>query len=358
MFRQPKWPAARLAITSVFARSQRPLNAPVPDPVLKPSRHALKRGLSQVFAPEINARGPLRIIHRRVSPRFSTYPADVVQIQFADGTREHLLCKYAHGVENTPFSPHRGLVYESRVYQQLMRHPSLSLPLYWGSFTDDETGDFAFVMRFYPGGMTAAQGCDEGGLTELIRWMAEFHAWGEAQVAAPEWNFLMRYDPAYYTHWLDLTLALARPLAHEYPWLEQAAAAYRDRIPLLEMRRPTIVHGELTTRNTLWADGRIMLVDWETAAVGPAEIDLALFTFDWDLEDLTALEESYAQIRWQGSPPDDFADVMLAARLYVAYHWIFSSPDGGDEDRVRSHLATVQRKAARWRLIPDTYLIS
>jgi len=188
--------------------------------------------------------------------------------------------------------------------------------------------------------------------------MAEFHAWGEAQVAVPEWNFLMRYDHAYYAHWLDLTLALARPLAREYPWLEQAAAAYRDRIPLLVARPPTVVHGELTNRNTLWADGRIMPVDWETAAVGPAEIDLALFTFDWDLKDVRTLEESYVQMRWQGAPPTDFADVMLAARLYVAYHWIFSSPDGRDVNRVRSHLATVQRKAARWGVIPGSYLIS
>jgi len=334
------------------------LNAPVPDSDTKPSRLALKRGLAQVFAPEINARGPLRIVHRRVSPQRSTYLADVVQIQFADGSREHLLCKYAHGVESMPFSPHYGLVHESRVYQQLMRHPSLSLPRYWGSFTDDETSEFAFVMRFYPGGMTAAQACDEGGVTELIRWMAEFHTWGEAQVAEPQWDFLTRYDAAYYAHWLDLTNTLAGPLAHEYPWLEQAAAAYRDRIPLLVTRPPTILHGELTTRNTLWTDGGIMPIDWETAAVGPAEIDLALFTFDWDLEDVRTLEESYVQVRWQGSPPEGFGDVMLAARLYVSYHWIFSSPDGRDVNRVRSHLANVQRKAARWGVIPAEYLIS
>jgi hypothetical protein len=48
---------------------------------------------------------------------------------------------------------------------------------------------------------------------------------------------------------------------------------------------------------------------------------------------------------------------MLAARLYVAYHWIFSSPDSRDEARVRSHLETVQRKAARWGIIPPHYLI-
>jgi aminoglycoside phosphotransferase (APT) family kinase protein len=205
--------------------------------------------------------------------------------------------------------------------------------------------------------MTAAQACEQGGLTELIRRMAAFHAWGESQVAEPSWGFLTQYDEAYYTHWLDLTCALARPMAQEFPWLDQVATAYRERIPLLTRRPQTIIHGELTTRNTLWADGRIMVIDWETAAVGPAEVDLALFTFDWDLDDVRSLEASYVQARWQGSPPAGFDDVMLAARLYVAYHWIFSSPDGRDEARVRSHLETVQRKAARWGIIPASYLI-
>ncbi len=341
----------------MFQRSQSPVETPLSDSVPKPSRQSLSRGLSEVFSAEIATRGPLRVRHRRTSPHLSTYPADVVRVEFADGSSEHLLCKYAHGVERLPFSPHQGLAHEARVYETLLRHDSALLPQYWGSFTDVETGDFAFVMRFYPAGMTAAQACEQGGLTELIRRMAAFHAWGESQVAEPSWGFLTQYDEAYYTHWLDLTCALARPMAQEFPWLDQVATAYRERIPLLTRRPQTIIHGELTTRNTLWADGRIMVIDWETAAVGPAEVDLALFTFDWDLDDVRSLEASYVQARWQGSPPADFDDVMLAARLYVAYHWIFSSPDGRDDARVCSHLATVQRKAARWGIIPASYLI-
>jgi len=346
-----------LAGNHASQRSQSPVEAPLSDSVPKPSRQSLARGLSEVFSAEIATRGPLRVRHRRTSPRLSTYPADVVRVEFADGSSEHLLCKYAHGVEHAAFSPHQGLAHEARVYETLLRYDSALLPRYWGSFTDDETGDFAFVMRFYPGEMNAAQACEQGGLTELIRWMAAFHTWGESQVAEPGWGFLTRYDEPYYAHWLDLTSALARPMAQDFPWLDQVAAAYRERISLLTRRPQTIIHGELTTRNTLWADGRIMVIDWETAAVGPAEIDLALFTFDWDLEDVRSLEESYVHARWQGSAPTGFTEVMLAARLYVAYHWIFSSPDGRDEARVRSHLETVQRKAARWGIIPASYLI-
>ena len=333
------------------------MEAPLSDSVTKPSRQSLSRGLSEVFSAEIATRGPLRVRHRRTSPRVSTYPADVVLVEFANGSREHLLCKYAHGVEHAAFSPHQGLAYEALVYSSLLRHDPVLLPRYWGSFKDDETGDLAFVMRFYPGAMSASQACEWGAMTDLIRWMAAFHAWGESQVAEPSWQFLKRYDEAYYVHWLDLTCALARPLAHEFPWLDQVASAYRERVPLLTRQRQTIIHGELTTGNTIWADGRIMVIDWETTAVGPAEIDLALITFDWDLEDVRSMEALYVQARWQGSPPAGFADVMLAARLYVAYHWIFSSPDDRDDARVRIHLETVRRKAARWGIIPASYLI-
>jgi hypothetical protein len=333
------------------------LNDPPSPAVARPSRTAILDGLTRVFAEEIRTKGKLRVVHRRANPRSSTYLADIVRVQFADGSTEHLLCKYAHGVELPRFSPHRGVAYEAAVYEQLSLQSPAAIPRYWGSFIDQDTGDFALVMRFYPHGMSAAQALDHGGPTALIHWMAAFHNWGQSHVAAPAWGFLTRYDADYYLHWLDVTCDLARPLASEYPWLDQAAAAYRERIPLLASRGATIIHGELTARNSLWADGHIMPIDWETAAAGPAEVDLAVFTFDWDLDDVRALEKSYVQMRWQGSPPADFGETMLAARLYVCFHWIFSNPDSRDVVRVRNHLETVQCEAARWGIIPTRYLI-
>jgi len=322
-------------------------------PGIPPTRAALRRGLEQVLAGEIAERGPLRITSRRPSPRASTYLADVVRVRFADGSSERLLCKYAGGVDLDPASPHRGLAHEAAVYDRVLQAAPLSLPQVWGSFRDPGTGEFGLVLRFYDDGLTSAQASDHGGTTAAVRWLAELHRWAESRIDDPGWRILDRYDAAFYRRWLDRTCELARPLAAEVPWLEQVAAAYRDRIPLLVQERPTLIHGEYTPRNAFWAEGRIMPVDWETAAIGPGQIDLAVYTFDWELEDTRELEAAYAEARWGGGAPAEFAETMLAARLYVSFHWIFSGSFRSDVPRVRSHLEGLLDEAIRWGILPE-----
>lgn len=321
-------------------------------PGTRPSREALAGGLEEVFTAEVARRGPLRITSRRPSPRTSTYLADIVHVRFADGSRERLLCKHADGVGPPP--PHRGLDYEADVYRHVLGGCPCATPHCWGRFTDRRSGTSTLVLRFYPDALSAAQAVEEGGVTAAVDWLARFHAWAESRVAEPGWRFLTRYDEAFYRLWVDRTCELARPLAADYPWLGRAAAAYRDRIPLLLSRVPTCVHGEFTTRNALWADGRLLPVDWETAAIGPAEIDLAVFSYDWEPEDLVAMEAAYVERRWGGRPPDDFAETLVAARLYVSLHWIFSRFSGSEECRVRDHLEGFHAEACRLGIVaPD-----
>jgi len=95
----------------------------------------------------------------------------------------------------------------------------------------------------------------------------------------------------------------------------------------------------------------VLPVDWETAAIGPGEIDLAVFTFDWDLDELPDLERMYVEARWGGSPPAEFAETLIAARLYVSFHWIFSGSFRADVPRVRSHLEGVLDEAIRCGIV-------
>jgi aminoglycoside phosphotransferase (APT) family kinase protein len=319
-----------------------------------PPRTVLRRGLEHVLAAEIAARGPFRITSRRPSPQSSTYLADIVRIRFADGSSERLLCKYSAGVDLDPASPHRGLAHEAAVYDRVLPGAPVSLPHVWGSFHDFDTGEFAVVMRFYDDALSSVQASAE---EAAVRWLARLHAWAEPCVTDPSWRILDRYDTAYYERWLTRTCTLAEPLASDFPWLDHVAAAYRERIPLLVAARPTFIHGEFTPRNAMWADGRVLPVDWETAAIGPGEIDLAVFTFDWDLDDLQALESAYVAERWGNAPPATFADTLLAARLYVSFHWIFSGSFRSDLPRIRSHLEGILDEAIRWGIVPRAGLL-
>ena len=114
-----------------------------------------------------------------------------------------------------------------------------------------------------------------------------------------------------------------------------------------------MIHGEFTTRNALWDQGRILPIDWETAAVGPAEVDLAVFTYDWHPDNIKAMERTYVEARWGGSPPDGHEERMLAARLYAAFHWLFGTPGGCGPERIRTHLRELHAEAVRWGVVAD-----
>lgn len=327
---------------------------PEPSPAFsidRPSRSALKRGLMHALAGEITAHGPFRIVHRRENPRVSSYVADIVHLRFADGHRVCLLCKYGHGRELTPPTPHYGLAHEARVYADVLGSCPLDSPKVFGGFVDDETGDFVLVMRFYPDAVPAAKSTDPAAVDALIRWLAAFHEWTAPRLSDPRWAFLSRYDTGLYTTWLDRTIEHATPFAAECPWLGRVAAAYRERIPLLVAAPVAVIHGEFTTRNALWDHGRILPIDWETAAVAPPEVDLAVFTYDWHPENIEVMERTYVEARWGGSPPDDHAERMLAARLYAAFHWLFGTPGGCGPERVREHLKALHDEAVRWGIV-------
>ena len=81
----------------------------------------------------------------------------------------------------------------------------------------------------------------------------------------------------------------------------------------------TIVHGEYYPRNILYRDGQIFPVDWESAAVGPGEIDLATLTEAWDKETVEECHHEYLSARWAGRTPVSFGEDLLRAELYVAF---------------------------------------
>lgn len=324
-----------------------------PESIDRPTRAALRRGLERLLAAEIAAHGAMRILHRRENPRASSYVADIVQLRFADGHREQLLCKYAHGFELTPPTPHLGLGHEARVYREVLAECPLTTPRFHGSFADDETGDVVCVIEFHPRAVPAAKATATAAIDELVRWLAGFHTWAADRLPHAPWDFLPRYDADTYALWLDRTCAVAQPTAAEHPWLDAMADAYRGLIPRLAASPVTVIHGEFTTRNALWDAGRILPIDWETAAVAPAEIDLAVFTYDWHPDDIRGIEATYVAARWGGSPPEGFAETLLAARLYAAFHWLFGTPGGVGAERIHGHLGALRDEAVRWGIVAE-----
>ena len=79
--------------------------------------------------------------------------------------------------------------------------------------------------------------------------------------------------------------------------------------------RPTIIHGDYYRNNVLLSDGNIHPVDWEQAAIGLGELDLACLTFRWPAEIAQQCELEYQKSRWPQGSPADFEIALNAARL-------------------------------------------
>ena len=87
------------------------------------------------------------------------------------------------------------------------------------------------------------------------------------------------------------------------------------------------IHGELYPENIITSGQRVCTVDWQSAAVGPGEIDLASLTEGyWPETVISECWEAYSCTRRKAglAPPSRAA--LQAARLYWAIRWLGHSP--------------------------------
>src|SRR5207248_4975347 len=142
-----------------------------------------------------------------------------------------------------------------------------------------------------------------------------------AQAAHPP-PFVRRYDLAYYAGWAERACDLAGPGRERLPWmhvLRQRASGWAAALLAAPL---TVIHGEYYPHNVLVRGGEVYALDWESAAVGAGEIDLATLTEGWPVETVRQCEQAYRRARWPGGPPADFEQRLAAARLYLAFRWL------------------------------------
>jgi len=166
-------------------------------------------------------------------------------------------------------------------------------------------------------------------MLQTARWLAQFHARHERREDEPTLAFLKRYDAAYYRGWARRTFEFARPLQSRFPWLPQLAACGDEWFAPLLRAAPTVIHGEFDAKTVLVRDQKLFLLDWESAAIGPGEIDLAMLTdgAGWPAKLVRRCEDRYQRARWPGGAPDGFKRTLAAARIYVQFRWLGDRPE-------------------------------
>ena len=116
----------------------------------------------------------------------------------------------------------------------------------------------------------------------------------------------------------------------------------------------TVIHGEFYPSNVLRVGDAIRPVDWESAAVGAGEIDLASLVEGWPEKLARECVENYRGIRWPQGAPASFERVLDAARVYLALRWLGdeSVPNNkNSKRREKAHYDELDRAARRLGMI-------
>lgn len=215
---------------------------------------------------------------------------------------------------------------EIRVYELLLSRSRLGTPRLYGGHVERQRGIYwLFLERVRHTQLRWT--IDPAAWVRTAAWLGNFHGTVEPRDALGELS-LVRYDAPFYRSWMDRARRFARAgdRARRIR-LDALSRRYDTVVDALVSMPATVIHGQLFPSNVLVDDatpqGRICVLDWETAAHGPGFIDLAaLVAGRWSAEDRGAMVAAYRHALTRSSQTaatvDRGEDSLLYARLHLA----------------------------------------
>ncbi|MBU6401778.1 MAG: hypothetical protein KGS61_15785 [Verrucomicrobia bacterium] len=302
-------------------------------PVLLPDARTLHARLAAVLTAEEFP--PMTVVDRKRPRYMSTFPNEIVTCRLGDGKARRLFCKYERGCNHNAHGHRGGLAYEAAVYRHVLQPLHTVRPEFVGAHTDGTTAETWLFLEYLDHCTrlkdirVRRKGISQPVAMSLAaRWLGKFHRSQQVRLGNVATAFLKRYDADYYAGWVQRAWAFARPVRRRFPWLAILCAhAHRMFAPLLAAPA-TIVHGEFYINNVLVRRKQVYPVDWESAAIGPGEIDLAALTEGpWAKAVVRRCERDYQRHRWPDTVPGRFAFTLDTARLYLHFRWLGERPD-------------------------------
>ncbi len=205
---------------------------------------------------------------------------------------------------------------------------------YLGHHLDESTGTMLLVIE-HVAGLELGDVGEFSVWVDTARWLGAFHA-SDAATAAADVG-LLQHDSDLYHCWLERAVAATGRLrSPERKRVNHVLGVYRDvAVERLISAPSTLLHGEMYSSNVIVGgarvDGtlcdarpRICPVDWETAGLGPAVLDLAaLITGDWGPDAVDSLVGAYCESA--GVVEGDrceFVGELAASQLQLAVQWL------------------------------------
>ena len=183
------------------------------------------------------------------------------------------------------------------------------------------------------------------------RWLASLHR--EATRTAVRHPAIRVYDGAFFHRRSRQALGSVRAMHPDATWIDPLVERFDDvMVPRLLDGDRVFIHGEPYPENVIVSGGRIRVVDWQSAAIGPSAIDLACLTDGpWPAELVDASVRAYATDRWPDDAPTSFAAEVEAARLYWSMRWLGADADPTTARRHTGYVERLRASAERLGLV-------
>jgi Phosphotransferase enzyme family len=319
---------------TVRAHTSAPSPAPDELPAARPSTDELATRLGALLGTRLE-------VKIRELLGTGTFPKEVVRVRTEPGASPaSLFMKYENGFHREHLRDRGGVPYEARVYRDVLGPAGFARDVFLGA-AEGADGRVWLVLAYLEDGVRIMKVPDGRAMVEAAGWVGRLHrAFEGRDDGTLDSPWLLRYDAVRLRSWATLAASAVRRARKRDSSVEGLIARFRaDGVDLL-VRSSTLIHGEYYPKNVLLAGGRIHPVDWESAAVGPGEIDLAMLTDGWPTALAGECTARYAAARWPEGVPSEFGSRLHWARVCTQLRWL--AEQGFDADRLHE-LRTLAR---------------
>lgn len=287
-----------------------------------PNNNRLRNGLLAVLNERDMQSRDVAILDRRVNIYTSTFPSEIVTCRIRGGSTVRFFIKYSAESGNQAYGHRGGIGYEAKVYSELLRGLNVSTAKYYGFYLGPDGREIWLVLDYLHGCTRVTKTLEVDAMAKAARWLGQYHALCCKRITDPALSFITRYNAEYYRGWMNRTRQMAIQVGADSRWLKVTCDHFEKAIGVLCEAPQTVIHGEYYPKNILLQQGRIYPVDWESAAIGCGEIDLAMLVDKWRPEMIQELGREYQRARWPEGVPSRFVRRLKIARIYVQFRWL------------------------------------
>jgi hypothetical protein len=261
---------------------------------------------------------PVEVRGVESNDELTTSHSEIVTVDLGDGSTRALFAKFGPDHDDAAPAFRWGVRYEAKVYEHVLTACRATVPKFYGSAFDAEASGTWLFTEHLADAVRIAKSPDRSAVCRAATWLGQFHRelrTGRSSEPIP--RNLQAHDARYYDAWLLHAQAFVDVVRAAAPWSAAIVERRRHILDRLLGAEQTVIHGDFYSKNVLGTRDGVFPVDWESAAIGAGEVDLATLVQGWSDEVGAACIDAYCRARWDARPPVSFPAAFAAAQVYA-----------------------------------------